>query len=171
LQTCSTSPGKLKGVIISPIQRQLDHSSCALEIQSLCIENRGYQLKTEAILFIAEYTQTLLNQIISNQILSPGKITLDISIEQPWQQKTRHSPGQQLHTSRKESEDLRTPLCHLIHLISDLKCDLDLYDLSACAIYQPVNWKFSNDKDGGKKGTQEFHMNFIVQFTGKRSRK
>ena len=80
-------------------------------------------------------------------------------------------PGQQFHTSRKESEDLRTPLCHLIHLISDLKCDLDLYDLSACAIYQPVNWKFSNDKDGGKKGTQEFHMNFIVQFTGKRSRK
>ena len=33
-------------------------------IQSLCIENRGYQLETEAILFIAEYTQALLNQIM-----------------------------------------------------------------------------------------------------------
>ena len=49
---------------ISSIRRQLDHCSCALEIQSLCIENRGYQLKTEAILFIAEYTQMQLNQIM-----------------------------------------------------------------------------------------------------------
>ena len=49
---------------ISSIRRQLDYCSCALEIQSLCIENRGYELEIEAILFIAEYTQALLNQIM-----------------------------------------------------------------------------------------------------------
>ena len=43
-------------------------------MQCLCTENRGYQLKVEAILLVGEYTQTAVDQIISNQVLSAGKI-------------------------------------------------------------------------------------------------
>ena len=43
-------------------------------MQSLCTGNRGYQLEIEAILFIGEYTHTAVDQIISNQVLSAGKI-------------------------------------------------------------------------------------------------
>ena len=43
-------------------------------MQCLCTENRGYQLKVEAILLVGEYTQTAMDQIISNRVLSAGKI-------------------------------------------------------------------------------------------------
>ena len=52
----------------------MDYCSCALEMQCLCTENRGYQLKVEAILLVGEYTQTAVDQIISNRVLSAGKI-------------------------------------------------------------------------------------------------